>query len=255
MLWGTDWPHSGESTKPDDARLLDQTARWIPDPARRNAMLVDQSRRPLLEPLNRARTQINAADSTQSEYGPLGQTLEENHGRPRSSRRADTARPDPQAVPARHGPAGRRAPPSPARLGVCHRALAQETPVKGGIFNFNLTATPPNFDPLSNSSGTVLSCIAPCYSGLVRFDPLDPNAIIPDAAKEWTVSDDGKTYTFTLFDNIRFHDGKPLTSADVAFSLDRVRNPPEGVASNRQAALERDRRPSRRLTRRRWWSP
>jgi peptide/nickel transport system substrate-binding protein len=122
-------------------------------------------------------------------------------------------------------------------LGGISRALAQDTPVKGGIFNFNLTASPPNFDPLSNSSGTVLSCIAPCYSGLVRFDPLDPNAIISDAAKEWTVSEDGKTFTFTLFDNIRFHDGQPLTSADVAFSLDRVRNPPEGVASNRQASL------------------
>jgi D-galactarolactone isomerase len=40
MLWGTDWPHSGESTKPDDAKLLDQTARWMPDLATRTALLV-----------------------------------------------------------------------------------------------------------------------------------------------------------------------------------------------------------------------
>lgn len=40
MLWGTDWPHSGEAQKPDDALLLDQTARWIPDASLRNAMLV-----------------------------------------------------------------------------------------------------------------------------------------------------------------------------------------------------------------------
>ncbi len=40
VLWGTDWPHSGETTKPDDARLLDQTARWLPDQTRREAMLV-----------------------------------------------------------------------------------------------------------------------------------------------------------------------------------------------------------------------
>lgn len=40
MLWGTDWPHSGEAQKPDDARLLDQTARWIPDADLRQAMLV-----------------------------------------------------------------------------------------------------------------------------------------------------------------------------------------------------------------------
>lgn len=122
-------------------------------------------------------------------------------------------------------------------FGGIRAAMAQETPVRGGIFNFNLTASPPNFDPLSNSSGTILSCIAPCYSGLVRFDPMDPNAIISDAAKAWAVSEDGKTITFTLHDNIRFHDGMALTSADAAFSLDRVRNPPEGVVSNRKAAL------------------
>lgn len=40
MLWGTDWPHSGEAQKPDDALLLDQTARWIPDAGLRAAMLV-----------------------------------------------------------------------------------------------------------------------------------------------------------------------------------------------------------------------
>ncbi|MFP9139190.1 amidohydrolase family protein [Devosia sp. XGJD_8] len=40
MLWGTDWPHSGEVTKPDDAKLLDQSARWAPDAQQRHAMLV-----------------------------------------------------------------------------------------------------------------------------------------------------------------------------------------------------------------------
>jgi predicted TIM-barrel fold metal-dependent hydrolase len=40
MLWGTDWPHSGEAQKPDDALLLDQTKRWIPDADLRRAMLV-----------------------------------------------------------------------------------------------------------------------------------------------------------------------------------------------------------------------
>lgn len=40
MLWGTDWPHSGEATKPDDAQLLDQTARWVADAGLRTALLV-----------------------------------------------------------------------------------------------------------------------------------------------------------------------------------------------------------------------
>jgi predicted TIM-barrel fold metal-dependent hydrolase len=41
VLWGTDWPHSGETTKPDDALLLDQSARWSPRAERRRALLVD----------------------------------------------------------------------------------------------------------------------------------------------------------------------------------------------------------------------
>jgi D-galactarolactone isomerase len=40
VLWGTDWPHSGEETKPDDARLLDQTMRWTTSEAARHALLV-----------------------------------------------------------------------------------------------------------------------------------------------------------------------------------------------------------------------
>jgi predicted TIM-barrel fold metal-dependent hydrolase len=45
MLWGTDWPHSGEKTKPDDAKLLDQTARWAMDPVSRQALLADNAER------------------------------------------------------------------------------------------------------------------------------------------------------------------------------------------------------------------
>lgn len=40
VLWGTDWPHSGEVTKPDDSKLLDQTTRWTSSEAARQALLV-----------------------------------------------------------------------------------------------------------------------------------------------------------------------------------------------------------------------
>jgi D-galactarolactone isomerase len=46
MLWGTDWPHSGEKDrKPDDSKLLDQTARWSSLEADRRAMLVENPAR------------------------------------------------------------------------------------------------------------------------------------------------------------------------------------------------------------------
>ncbi|MDR7544771.1 MAG: ABC transporter substrate-binding protein [Armatimonadota bacterium] len=47
------------------------------------------------------------------------------------------------------------------------------------------------------------------------------NTVKPGLAEKWEISPDGKTYTFTLRQGVRFHSGKPLTSADVKFTFDR----------------------------------
>lgn len=49
--------------------------------------------------------------------------------------------------------------------------------------------------------------------------------IVPSLAKEWTVSPDGKKVTFVLQDNVKFHNGREMTSEDVKFSFDRIMNP------------------------------
>ena len=61
------------------------------------------------------------------------------------------------------------------------------------------------------------------YDSLVTFDGEDLATPKPSLATDWTVSPDGKTYTFRLRRNVRFASGNPLTSADVKWSLDRVR--------------------------------
>lgn len=61
------------------------------------------------------------------------------------------------------------------------------------------------------------------------FDTLtwkDDQGIVPLLAKEWTISPDGKTYIFTLNDKARWHDGKPVTAEDVAFTYDYFRKHP-----------------------------
>lgn len=63
------------------------------------------------------------------------------------------------------------------------------------------------------------------YNGLVKYDQATNN-IIPDLATEWSISKDGKTYTFKLRGGVKWHKGYgELTADDVKFSLDRVLDP------------------------------
>jgi peptide/nickel transport system substrate-binding protein len=108
---------------------------------------------------------------------------------------------------------------------------------RGGTLNYNLESDPPNFDLLSNTTSRVLDSIGGCYNGLVQYDPLEPNRIIGDLAESWEIAADGLSVTFRLRENVRFHDGMPMTSEDVKFTFDITRAPPEGYVSSRQSVL------------------
>ncbi|BDT67901.1 putative D,D-dipeptide-binding periplasmic protein DdpA [Comamonadaceae bacterium OS-1] len=60
------------------------------------------------------------------------------------------------------------------------------------------------------------------YDRLVRLDVNDPSKLVNDIAKSWTVSADGKTFSFELKSGLKFASGNPLTAEDVAFSLQRA---------------------------------
>lgn len=61
------------------------------------------------------------------------------------------------------------------------------------------------------------------YSGLVRFD--DRGLPQGDLAESWGISQDATVYNFSLRPGIRWHDGKPLTSEDIAFTVELLRSP------------------------------
>lgn len=61
------------------------------------------------------------------------------------------------------------------------------------------------------------------YEALFRLN--DDGSVSPSLVKDYTVSDDGLTYTFTLQPGVTFHSGDPLTSADVKWSIERVTSP------------------------------
>jgi peptide/nickel transport system substrate-binding protein len=128
---------------------------------------------------------------------------------------------------------------SAALAGFSGSADAQEaTPRRGGILNLVTAGDPPNFDPFSNTTSRVLYVVAACYNSLVMMHPEQPDKIIGDLATEIILSDDGLSYTFKLVKNAKFHDGHPLTSADVKHTFDIVRNPPKGIVSARQSLLQ-----------------
>jgi peptide/nickel transport system substrate-binding protein len=66
------------------------------------------------------------------------------------------------------------------------------------------------------------------YDFLIR--PAPGGGVSPSLATSWEVSGDGLTYIFALRDDVRFHDGKPLTAADVVFSLQRMQTMRRGFA-------------------------
>jgi len=62
------------------------------------------------------------------------------------------------------------------------------------------------------------------YDTLVTFPEGDASEILPALATEWTISEDGLVYTFTLRDGVLFSNGDPMTAADVVFSFNRTKN-------------------------------
>jgi peptide/nickel transport system substrate-binding protein len=129
-----------------------------------------------------------------------------------------------------------------SRLAACAAALAiaaggaaAQAPKKGGTLNFAVVAEPPNYDCHGSTTFALVHPIAPHYSLLVKFDGKEYPKVIPDLAESWTAAPDNMTYTFKLRSGVKFHDGSPLTSADVKASYDRIISPPEGVVSIRKA--------------------
>jgi len=79
--------------------------------------------------------------------------------------------------------------------------------------------------------------VAPFYSVLIRVNPENPSSttdLVCDLCAEMPhPTGDGKTYTFKIHQDVKFHDGSPLTAADVADSWNRIIFSPEGTANAR----------------------
>lgn len=84
-------------------------------------------------------------------------------------------------------------------------------------------------DPFQDVGASSWNLLRAVYEGLTALD--DKLVPQPLLAKSWKVSDDAKTYTFALRDDVVFHNDKPMVAADVKYSLDYYRNNSLGKAN------------------------
>jgi peptide/nickel transport system substrate-binding protein len=134
-----------------------------------------------------------------------------------------TTAPTPAPKPAVPTPA-----PKPAAGSTFMRA-PEGSVKRGGVARGAWLVSTPHYDM---HQGAAPWNIGMLYNNLVRLNLADGlRSIIPDLAERWEISPDGKTYSFHLRDGVKFHDGTPLTAADVQASFQRIISPPAGMVS------------------------
>ncbi len=103
-----------------------------------------------------------------------------------------------------------------------NRVFLVEIPARGGSFTEGVISAPRFINPLLAISDTDRDLTFLVYSGLMRPSP--DGTLIPDLAEKYTISEDGLIYTFTLKKGLVWHDGTPLTSDDVLFTITKVQD-------------------------------
>jgi peptide/nickel transport system substrate-binding protein len=101
--------------------------------------------------------------------------------------------------------------------------FTKQVPVHGGTYREGIVGSPRFINPILATSDADQDLTNLVYSGLVRTAP--DGSVESDLASNWIISPDGKTYTITLKPKIFFHDGTPITSGDVAFTVSKIQDP------------------------------
>ena len=82
---------------------------------------------------------------------------------------------------------------------------------------------PVSVNPLAARTQVDRDLVALAFSGLVRLGP--DGSVVPDLATRWSSDASGKTWTFELRPDARWHDGEPVTANDVVFTVRTLRDP------------------------------
>lgn len=123
-----------------------------------------------------------------------------------------------------------------AILGDFSERFLVEVPRRGGELTEGIIGRPRFINPVIAKSDADRDMVELIYSGLLRATPR--GELVPDLAERYEISENGLTYTFILRDELFWHDGEPVTSRDVAFTIEKVRDPGLAIKSPRRASWE-----------------
>ena len=96
----------------------------------------------------------------------------------------------------------------------------------GGVLHVTHRDNPPSASIHEEATISTVMPFSGVYNNLVVFDPATGqdrmDRVLPELATEWAWSEDGRTLTFKLRDGVKWHDGKPFSSADVKCTWDMI---------------------------------
>lgn len=95
---------------------------------------------------------------------------------------------------------------------------------EGRFINLHTHKEPETLDPTMAQGIIEVAYVNALFEGLTTYDPKDLSPR-PGVAESWTVSPDGKVYTFILRKEAQWSDGSPITAGDFAYSYERTLNP------------------------------
>jgi ABC-type transport system substrate-binding protein len=98
-------------------------------------------------------------------------------------------------------------------------------PIYGGIINMAQYADVRQ--RLIHQSSVLNMTMSPVFNNLVEWNPEtdDVSDLRCDMCTSWELADDGRTYTFRIHEDAKWHDGVPVTAADIVFSMESMVNP------------------------------
>lgn len=90
-----------------------------------------------------------------------------------------------------------------------------------GTFIFGAAGAPEMFDPFYATDGETFRVTRQMFEGLLGIEPGSAE-VVPELATEWTPNEDGTEWTFTLRDDVTFHDGEPFNAEAVCANFERM---------------------------------